>query len=170
MSTQDLIETPVVLVVEDEVLIREDVIDVLEREGFRTLSAGTVSEALAVLDRHEDIQAVFTDIQMPGMSDGVDLAKQVAADRPGIVIVVTSGRSLGAPDDLPHQGRFVAKPYVPSKIAKLLRELIDDGPGWDPGYGMLGGSNNSPSPGGLAPSRSRPREPRPRGAARCVFG
>jgi len=148
MSTHDPIETPVVLVVEDEVLIREDVIDVLEQEGFRTLCAGTVSEALAVLDRHADIQAVFTDIQMPGMSDGVDLAKQVAADRPGIVIIVTSGRSLGAPDDLPNQSRFIPKPYLPRKIARLLREMIDDGPGWDPGYGMLGGSSNSPSPGG----------------------
>lgn len=148
MSTHDPIEKPVVLVVEDEVWIREDVIDVLEQEGFRTLSAGTVSEALAVLDRHADVQALFTDIQMPGGSDGLDLAKQVAADRPGIVIIVTSGRSIGAPDDLPRQGRFIPKPYLPRKIARMLRELIDDGPGWDPGYGMLGGPNNSPSPGG----------------------
>lgn len=148
MSTYDPRDTPVVLVVEDEVLIREDAIDVLEQEGFRALSAGTVDEALAVLGRHEDVRAVFTDIQMPGVADGVELAKQVAAERPAVVVLITSGRSMGAPEDLPHNARFIPKPYMPRKIARILREMLEDGPGWSPGFGDLGGSNNSPSPAG----------------------
>lgn len=145
MSTHDQNGTPVVLVVEDEVLIREDAVDVLEQEGFRTLTAGTVSEALAVLERHAGVHAVFTDIQMPGVADGVDLARQVAAERPQVAVLITSGRSIGAPEHLPPNAKFVPKPYLPRKIARILREMIDDGPGWDPGYGNLGGSGSSPS-------------------------
>ncbi len=119
-------ETPTVLVVEDEVLIREDAIDVLEREGFHTLRAGTVREALAVLDERDDVHAVFTDIQMPGDRDGVDLANHIARSHPKVAVLVTSGRSFTPPDDLPALSRFVPKPYMPRRVAKILREMIED--------------------------------------------
>ncbi len=146
MSTFDPTETPTVLVVEDEVLIREDAIDVLEREGFLTLRAGTVSEALALLERRADIRAVFTDIQMPGDADGVDLARLVAEHWPDVVVLVTSGRSYGAPSDLPAASRFIPKPYMPRTVARILWEMIDAGPGWEPGFGGFAGSSNAPSP------------------------
>ena len=146
MSTFEPTETPTVLVVEDEVLIREDAIDVLEREGLMALRAGTVSEALTLLERRTDIRAVFTDIQMPGDADGVDLARLVAEQWPDVVVLVTSGRSYGAPDDLPGASRFIPKPYMPRTVARILWEMIDAGPGWDPGFGSLAGSSNAPSP------------------------
>ena len=146
MSTHDPSEIPTVLVVEDEVLIREDAVDVLEREGFKALCAGTVGEAVAVLDRRPDIRAVFTDIQMPGDADGIDLARHVAEMRPDVVVVITSGRSIGAPTDLPETTRFVPKPYMPRQVARLLREMIDDvSGGWNPGYGNAGSSGSAPS-------------------------
>ena len=68
MSTDEPHEIPIVLVVEDEVLIREDVIDVLEQSGFDALRAANAEDALSVLAAHPDIRAVFTDIEMPGSS------------------------------------------------------------------------------------------------------
>jgi CheY-like chemotaxis protein len=148
MSTHSPTEDAVVLVVEDEALIREDVIDVLEREGFTVLRAANVREALTILDRHQDIQALFTDIQMPGVLDGLDLARHVAARRSEIAVLVTSGRSSAAPDDLPPAGRFIPKPYMPRTVARMLREMIsDESSGWEPGFGNGNGNHgSSPSP------------------------
>ena len=138
----------VVLVVEDEVLIREDVIDVLEQEGFRVARASNVQEALSVLDQRRDVNAVFTDIQMPGRLDGLDLAHHLAADRPGIAVLVTSGRSFAAPTDLPDSSRFIPKPYMPRDVARMLRQMMADEPGgWGPGFGEPEGSRgSSPTP------------------------
>jgi CheY-like chemotaxis protein len=134
MSTHPSHEYAVVLVVEDEVFIREDLIDVLEGEGFAALRAANVHDALAVLDQRPGIQAVFTDIQMPGGLDGLDLARHLAAWRPEIAVLVTSGR-YAAPDDLPAASRFIPKPYRPRAVARILREMISDDPsGWDPGF------------------------------------
>jgi DNA-binding NtrC family response regulator len=139
MSTCAPDENAVVLVVEDEAFIREDVIDVLERDGFAALRAANVHEALAVLERRPGIQAVFTDIQMPGPLDGIYLARQVAALRPDIAVLVTSGQSYAAPDDLPAASRFIPKPYMPRAVARILREMIsEDSSRWDPGFGRSG--------------------------------
>jgi CheY-like chemotaxis protein len=119
-------DSPTILVVEDEVLIREDAIDVLEREGFEVLRAGTVGEALAVLDGRSDVSAVFTDVQMPGDRDGVDLARHLARSRPGIAVLVTSGCSFSPPEGLPPASRFVPKPYMPRRVAAILREMMAD--------------------------------------------
>ena len=146
MSTHDPHENSVVLVVEDEILIREDVIDVLERNGFETLRAANVDDALSVLAARPDIRALFTDVQMPGSLDGIDLARHVAADRPEIALLVTSGRSY-APDDLPATGRFLPKPYMPATVVRILREMIaaDHGGAWDPGFGRSNGNHTSPA-------------------------
>lgn len=139
--TQDAI----VLVVEDETFIREDVIDVLETKGFSVLRAANVHEALAVLDQRPGIRAVFTDIQMPGGLDGLDLARHLVAWRPGIAVLVTSGRSYAAPDDLPAACRFIPKPYMPRVVARILSEMMsgDDGSGWNPGFGHGDGDHGS---------------------------
>jgi two-component system cell cycle response regulator CpdR len=67
-----------VLVVDDEVLIRLTVTDALEDAGFEVIEAGTADEAVDMIDS-EAIHFLFTDIQMPGVLTGVDLAKEVAA-------------------------------------------------------------------------------------------
>lgn len=144
MSTYASHQNGFVLVVEDEAFIREDVIDVLERHGFQVLRAPNVHEALAVLDQRSGIRAVFTDIQMPGGLDGVDLARHLVACRPGIAVLVTSGRSYAAPDDLPAECRFIPKPYMPGEVARILREMISDTEsGWNPGFGNGDGDRGS---------------------------
>ncbi len=145
MSTHAPNQSAIVLVVEDEAFIREDVIDVLEREGFEMLRASNVHDALAVLDQSPGIQAVFTDIQMPGSLNGLDLARHLAGWRPEIAVLVTSGRSHAAPDDLPAVSRFIPKPYMPGTVARILREMIsNDDSGWNPGFDNGAGSR-SPS-------------------------
>ena len=124
MTTHDPIENPVVLVVDDEILIREDVIDVLERSGFEALRAANVVEALSVVAARPDIRAVFTDIQMPGVLDGLDLARHLEARRPDIAVLLTSGRSRDAPDDLPATSRFLPKPYMPRAVVGVLRGMM----------------------------------------------
>lgn len=147
MSTYDPSEKAVVLVVEDEILIREDVIDVLERNGFEAQRAGTVAQALAVLAGRPDIQAVFTDIQMPGTRDGIDLARHIADRRPEVAVLVTSGRSYAAPHDLPAGSRFLPKPYIPGTVVRILKEMIaedsEDPGGWNPGFGRSDGDRGS---------------------------
>ena len=97
---------------------------VLERSGFETLRTAIVVDALSVLAARPDIRAVFTDIQMPGVLDGVDLARHLDARRPDIALLVTSGRGVTAPDDLPSTSRFLPKPYMPPMVAGVLREVI----------------------------------------------
>ena len=63
-----------VLIVEDEVLIRMHLVDILDHEGFTTVEVGSASEAVSVLEGRPDIRVVFTDIEMPGTMDGLALS------------------------------------------------------------------------------------------------
>lgn len=139
----------VVLVVEDEVLVREDTIDVLEGQGFEALRAANFEAALKALDARPDVDAVFTDIQMPDPRDGLDLARHVAAHHPGAAILITSGCSFAAPPGMPPGSRFIPKPYRPGTVVSLLREMIGESPagGWNSGFGRPSGDcGSSPSP------------------------
>jgi CheY-like chemotaxis protein len=71
-----------ILVVEDEVLVREWVADEFRALGFHVLEAGDATEALLVLTERRPIDVLLTDIRMPGKMDGVALAKTVHAIRP----------------------------------------------------------------------------------------
>lgn len=125
MSTSSPIENATILVVEDEPLIREDVIDVLEQEGFGVLRAANAEEALRLLARGgPNIRAVFTDIQMPGRLDGIDLARYLSDRLPEVAVLVTSGQSYAAPASLPAASRFIPKPYMPRTVARILWEMV----------------------------------------------
>lgn len=114
---------PVVLVVEDDFLLRMDAIDAVTAAGFEPVDAGNADEAIAILEAHPRIHVVFTDIQMPGSMDGLNLAKFVKDRWPPIKIVATSGYIRVSEDDLPEGGRFLPKPYTPAQIVGMLREL-----------------------------------------------
>lgn len=148
MSTLEPSPGTVVLVVEDEVLVREDTIDVLERQGFEALRAANVEAALKALDARPDVDAVFTDIQVPGPRDGLDLARHVAAHHPGVAILITSGRSFAAPPGMPAGSRFIPKPYRPGTVVSLLREMI----GASPAGAGIPGSAARPETAGSSPS------------------
>jgi CheY-like chemotaxis protein len=114
---------PVVLIVEDEFLLRMDAVDVIETAGFDVVEAANADEAIAILESRLDVTVVFTDIQMPGSMDGLKLAHAVRGRWPPIKIIATSGRVSVTQRDLPEGGRFLSKPYSPNQITGVLREL-----------------------------------------------
>jgi CheY-like chemotaxis protein len=115
---------PVVLIVEDEFLLRMNAVDMIRAAGFDAIEAANADQAIEVLESRRDITVVFTDIQMPGSMDGLKLARAIRGRWPPIKIVATSGLVDVAQSDLPEGGRFLPKPYSPTQIAGLLRELV----------------------------------------------
>src|SRR3979490_956182 len=117
-------QRPVVLIVEDELLLRMNAVEMIETAGFEAIEAANADEAIAILESRLDITVVFTDIQMPGSMDGLKLARAVRGRWPPIKIIATSGQLDVGETDLPEGGRFLAKPYSPMQVAGVLRELI----------------------------------------------
>ena len=113
---------PVVLIVEDELLVRFGAVKMIEDAGYEVVEAGDADEAIRILESRSDIRVVFTDIHMPGSMDGLKLAHAVRNRWPPIKIVVTSGRGSITEQELPQGGRFFAKPYRPAQIRDTLRE------------------------------------------------
>jgi CheY-like chemotaxis protein len=117
------VNRPIVLIVEDDFLIRMNAAGMIEDAGFEVVEAASADEAIVILEARLDIRVVFTDIQMPGSMDGVKLARFVRGRWPPIKIVVTSGFVNVGKDDLPEGGRFLPKPYRSEQIVATLREL-----------------------------------------------
>ena len=115
---------PMVLVVEDEFLLRMDAADMITAAGFEAMTAANADEAIDILEVRRDITVVFTDIQMPGSMDGLKLARAVRGRWPPIKIIATSGHAHVRETDLPDGGRFLQKPYSPAQIADLLHEVM----------------------------------------------
>jgi len=113
-----------VLVVEDEFLLRMDAADMITAAGFEAMTAANADEAIDILEVRRDITVVFTDIQMPGSMDGLKLARAVRGRWPPIKIIATSGHAHVRETDLPYGGRFLRKPYSPAQIADLLHEVM----------------------------------------------
>lgn len=112
-----------VLVVEDEFLIRMDIADSLERAGFIVHEAGNAREAIDILGKNPDIQAMFTDVDMPGGMDGVKLAA-FARDRwPPLKIIITSGYRRVTSTEMPAECRFFDKPYSLDRVITTIREM-----------------------------------------------
>ena len=114
-------EHPLVLVVEDEPFVRMIAAEGLEDAGFEVIEAASADEALAILNTRNDVGVLFTDVNMPGSVDGVELARMVHQRWPDLRIIVTSGRDRPA---MPEDGRFVPKPYRPGQVAHVIEELI----------------------------------------------
>jgi CheY-like chemotaxis protein len=114
---------PVVLIVEDEFLLRVVAADMVAAAGFEVVEAADADAAIEILESRQDITVIFTDIQMPGSMDGLKLARAVRGRWPPIKIVATSGHADVRETDLPEGGRFLAKPYSPVQVMGVLREL-----------------------------------------------
>ena len=111
------------LVVEDDALVRFDLAQTLEAEGYKTFEAADASEAIAVLERNSEIRVVFTDIQMPGTMDGLALSHYVRRRWPPTIIVVSSGRRSPKAEEMPAVAIFVGKPYAPDVLGKVLQDI-----------------------------------------------
>jgi two-component system, response regulator PdtaR len=101
----------VVLIVEDEPLIRMNAAESIAEAGWHPVEAGDAVEALKILELEPSISVLFTDINMPGPMNGLDLAQRVYRFRPAIQIIVTSGKSAVSPARMPKNGIFLPKPY-----------------------------------------------------------
>jgi CheY-like chemotaxis protein len=121
MTDSDDAAAVVVLVVEDETLIRLLANDMLSEAGYRVLEARDGQEALTILEVHADVRALFTDVTMPNL-DGLSLAKVVSERWPRIGILLTSG--LVAPSELPNGARFIGKPYEPETVHGEIQAVI----------------------------------------------
>ena len=124
MTLNDPAAKPVVLVVEDEVLLRMHAADLLEDQGYSVVEAINADEAIGILESRRDVRLLFTDIQMPGRYDGMELARQVHARWPKILLVITSGRLEPDPSDISDDARFVGKPYSNDALMSQVTDLI----------------------------------------------
>jgi CheY-like chemotaxis protein len=114
---------PLVLVVEDKPLQRLDAVSMIESAGFEAIGAKNADDAIAILELHQRIEIVFTDIRMPGSMDGLKLAEAINARWPSIPVVATSGNVLGE-EQLPEGCVFLPKPYSQEQIAGTIQRLV----------------------------------------------
>jgi DNA-binding NtrC family response regulator len=115
----------VVIVVEDEIMIRLPVVSALEAADFEVIEAGHAGEALAILEREAvRVHVVFTDVHMPGPMDGLVLAHHVRRHWPSIGLLVASGRGKVDAGAMPEGSRFIPKPYHLDHVVHHIRELM----------------------------------------------
>jgi CheY-like chemotaxis protein len=127
-------DNALVLVVEDEVLIRMSAVQMMEDAGFAAVQACNADEAIQILESRSDIRAVFTDINMSGSMDGWKLAHAVRGRWPPIHLIVTSGLHIPEDGQLPAKGVFVRKPYSAEHITAALRQVFGHNPDTDRSY------------------------------------
>jgi CheY-like chemotaxis protein len=124
MTKSPALEPIAILVVEDDAMIRMNAVAFLEDEGFMVVEAASAREAIRALEGGQRIDALFTDINMPGVMDGLDLAHFVRDRWPSIKLLLTSGRREVPTTQLPSQSRFVLKPYHSEQIAGTLQDMV----------------------------------------------
>ena len=114
----------VVLVVEDEMLLRMRAVDMVEDAGFTSVEAVNADEAVAILESRSDIALLLTDIQMPGSMDGLKLAHAVHERWPPIRIILVSGQLRLASIDIPADSRFFGKPLEAKEMIAEMQDMI----------------------------------------------
>lgn len=117
-------QTAAVLIAEDEPLVRAMAADIFMDAGYRVFEACDAADAMTILEGRNDIAAVFTDIEMPGMS-GLDLAAAIRGRWPAIAVLVTSGRVRPGESKLPDGADFIPKPYRPSEMIEKMAAVMD---------------------------------------------
>lgn len=120
-----------VLVVEDDDLVRQNLVAQLTRLGYRVSAASSAEKALELLAVHDDLDLLLTDIIMPGGMNGKELADETQRRWPGLRILFTSGYSE---DAIMHDGRvddgvqLLSKPYQRQELAEKVRWVLDSPP------------------------------------------
>jgi CheY-like chemotaxis protein len=118
----DVVPDDIVLVVEDDVLLRALTVEYLEDCDFSVLQAETAEEAIRLLRANRHIGVVFSDVQMPGSMDGVDLAHWIGRELPRVKVLLTSGKvGRGEVGEWP----LLAKPYQLGELVGQLRGFLE---------------------------------------------
>lgn len=114
---------PLILVVEDEAIVRLHALSILGDAGFPTLEAASAEQAIALLETRRDIAVVFTDIQLGAGMDGLALARAIRNRWPPVELILTSGRMRVGPDRMPARGVFLGKPYQARQLVDSVRSF-----------------------------------------------
>ena len=110
---------PVLLVVEDEVLIRLSTSDFLRNEGFTVLEAGSAREALTVLKARSDVSVVVTDIHMSAALEGLELIREIRKSFPAVKIIMASAYQISEPVEA-----AITKPYSLERLLSVIKSLL----------------------------------------------
>ena len=114
----------VVVVAEDEAVVRLSAVELLRDQGFVTIEAAHAKAALKICElQAAEIDILFTDIDMPGPMNGLELAHRVREQWPWISIIIVSGNFFVHVAELPAAGRFLPKPYDMLHVANLIHEM-----------------------------------------------
>lgn len=139
----------IVVIVEDEFLVRDLAVCELEDNGYTVVEFDTADAALPYLRQHGGrTAALVTDVQMPGTLDGLQLTDIVSLIWPDIPVLVTSGGSLVDPARLPHCAKFLRKPWRPAEMMDRIRSMLRGA--------TFQSLPPSPSPTVTSAARSRP--------------
>ena len=121
------VATPVVLVVEDEMVLRMRAVDIVEDAGFVPVEAVSADQAIEILESRDDISLLFTDIQMPGSMDGLKLAHAAHSRWPHIKIILVSGQIAVTEADKPDDSKFFPKPLEVQQMIHELQDMVGKG-------------------------------------------
>ncbi len=119
----------VILVVEDSAIIRMAALELVISAGYEALEASNADGAIRILESRDDIDLVFTDVQMPGTMDGIKLCHHIRNRWPPIKLIVASGAAILEESSLPAGSTFFSKPYDEHAIANAMRALLSIGSG-----------------------------------------
>jgi CheY-like chemotaxis protein len=122
-NSQIHIPPEAILFVEDEALIRMDMAEFLRECGYRVHEAANAEEAREALQSKFAIDLVFTDINLPGGMNGLELVDWIVSNRPGVKVLVTTGCALGS-DVPPIAGALLAKPYTGRDLLDRVKQAL----------------------------------------------
>ncbi|HWU64095.1 MAG TPA: response regulator [Ensifer sp.] len=115
---------PVVLIVEDSAIIRIGAVELVLAAGYEALEASDADEAIRILEMRNDIDLVFTDVQMPGTMDGIKLSHYIRDRWPPVKLIIASGATILEESMLPSGSRFFSKPYDDRTITDAMARLL----------------------------------------------
>jgi two-component system, response regulator PdtaR len=118
---------PAALIVEDQPFIGMVASDILRESGFQTFHAYDAHNAIQVLDEHPEIEVVVAEAQLAG-GDGLEFARRVSRERPGVQLVLTAAGDELSATDLPQGARVLRKPYASGELRTLVaaKSLLQD--------------------------------------------
>jgi len=111
-----------VLVVEDEPIIRMNAVAMIEEAGYDVIEASNADDAILLLETRPEIRVVFSDIEMPGSMNGLNLIHAVRRRWPRVVLILASGRISPLVGEMPSETVLLRKPCAEHDIINVIRK------------------------------------------------
>ena len=119
---------PLVLIVEDDELLRALMVEVVTDADLRVEAVGTADAGLLAFEACPHIGLLLTDVRTPGVLNGWDLAKTVCDRNPDVPVIITSGYCFEASSDLPRGASFISKPWSLEQLCDLVKARVQGSP------------------------------------------